>query len=172
MIVNGLGNTLSVLQGLNLLEHKVEVVLTGVKSSKSRFLTAITVVKMVVIKANDSGKVRNKGVGLPSTVVKSSSERSNNISSKDGSKTTHEGRLSTSRIGGYSNDDGGLTGLESHVEGGSALNIGTEGRHESRRGEGRSRGKKEGTGDKLHFLSISGPTSHLQSVSKVRDVLI
>ena len=150
MVVNGLGDSLSVLQGLNLLEHEIEVVLTGVKGGKSALLTSITVVKMVIIKADNSGEVRNKGVGLPSAVSMSSSEGSNDISSKDGSETTHEGGLSTSRIGSYSNDDWGLTRLKGHVEGGSALNIGAEGRHESRRGKGRSRGKKESTGDKVH----------------------
>ena len=80
MVVDGLFNSLSVLKGSKLLEHKVEVVLNGVKSGKSGNLTSTTVVGVVVIKADNSGKVRNEGVGFPSIISsESSSKRSNYI---------------------------------------------------------------------------------------------
>ncbi len=63
---------------------------------------------MIIIKANNGGEVGNEGVGLPSTIVESSSEWSNDVSSEDTGKTTHEGGFSTSRVGGNSNDNGGF----------------------------------------------------------------
>ena len=44
VVVNGLGDSLSFLEGLDLLEHEVEVVLFGVKSSSLGDLTSLTVV--------------------------------------------------------------------------------------------------------------------------------
>ena len=82
MVVDGFLNSLSVLESGKLLEHKVEVVLNGVKSSKPRNLTAITVVGVVVIKADNSGKVRNKGVGFPSTISSKSSSKRSSLSER------------------------------------------------------------------------------------------
>jgi len=44
VVVDGLGNSLSLLQSLYLLIHEIEVILTSIKSSKTRYLTSITVV--------------------------------------------------------------------------------------------------------------------------------
>ena len=78
MVVNWLLHTFSGLKSSYLFVHKVEVILQGVKGSKSRNLTSSTVVKVEVIKADYSGKIRNKSVGFPSTFgSESSSKRSN-----------------------------------------------------------------------------------------------
>mmetsp|Transcript_19235 Transcript_19235/g.28327 ORF Transcript_19235/g.28327 Transcript_19235/m.28327 type:complete len:227 (+) Transcript_19235:677-1357(+) len=153
VVVNGLFDGVSVLQGLDLLEHQVEVVLLGVKSGKSGLLTSVTVVRMVIIKTDDSGKIGNKGVGLPSILrIESSSKGSYNISSEDVGKTTHESGLSTTRVSGNSDNNGGYSRLKRHVKGRGGLDLGSELRHESRRGEGSSGGEKgRGGNDEFHF---------------------
>ena len=148
VVVNRFHNSLSLLKSLNVLEHEVELLLSGVKSGKSRNLTSFTVVKMVVIKTDDSSDVRNKSVGLPSAIVESTAKRSAHVTTKSGGHTTHEGRLSASRVGSESDDDGGLAGLEGHLK----STVATEtGGHEGG-GEGRGGGDREGSdGDrKLH----------------------
>ena len=148
VVVDWLLNGLALLQSLNLLVHKVEVVLDRVKSSESRDLTSLTVVKMVIIEADDGGEVRNKGVSLPSSVSESSSERSNNITSKDGSQTAHEGGLSATRVSGNTDDNGGLSLLKS-IELGA---LDRRGRTEGNRGEGGNASGTEGEdGSKLHL---------------------
>eukprot|EP01083_Nonionella_stella_P176163 615695_1 len=153
VVVNGLADGLSVLQGLYLLEHQVEVILLGVKSGKSGLLTSVTVVRMVIIKTDNSGKIGNKGVGLPSILrIESSSKWSYNISSEDVGKTTHESGLSTTGISGNSDNNGGYSRLKCHVKGRGGLNLGSELGHESRRGEGSSSGEKgRGGNDEFHF---------------------
>mmetsp|Transcript_7522 Transcript_7522/g.10983 ORF Transcript_7522/g.10983 Transcript_7522/m.10983 type:complete len:406 (-) Transcript_7522:64-1281(-) len=151
VIVDGLGDGLSVLQCLDLLEHQVEVVLFSVQGGQSTLLTSITVVAVVIIEADNSGEVGNEGVGLPSIVgAESSSEGSYNISSEDVGETAHESGLSASRISGYTDNDGGLSIDKGHGKSGGRLNIGGELGRESRRGEG-GRGGEEGADAKeLH----------------------
>jgi hypothetical protein len=150
VVVDGLRDGLSVLEGLDLLVHEVEVVLKRVEGGESRNLTSVTIIRMVVIKADDSGEVRDQGVSLPSSIAKSTSKGSDNVSSEDRGKTTHESRLSTSRISGNTNNDWGLSILQGHVEaaggGGSGQVLG----HESRRSEGGDSAEREKGKGELH----------------------
>ena len=150
VVVDGLADGFSVLEGLNLLVHEVEVVLKGVKSGSLGYLTALTVVKVVVIKADNGGEVRDKGVGFPSTVVETTSEGSDNVTSEDGGKTTHESGLSASGVSGNTDDNWGLSFLECHVEaaaGGRTIYLG-----ERSEGGGRSHGKGGDTNSEFHFF--------------------
>lgn len=155
VVVDGLGNSLSVLQGLDLLVHEVEVVLKRVKGSQSSNLAAVTVVQVVVIKADDSGKVRDQGVSFPSSVSEATSKRSDDITSEDGGQTAHESGLSASRVSGNTDNDGSLTGLQCHVEAaGGSRDSGILG-GESRRGESSNSGEGgEGEGE-LHCRCLS-----------------
>mmetsp|Transcript_14464 Transcript_14464/g.20393 ORF Transcript_14464/g.20393 Transcript_14464/m.20393 type:complete len:110 (-) Transcript_14464:55-384(-) len=107
---------------------------------------------MVVIKADNSGKVGNKGVSLPSTIVESSSEGTNDVTTEDGGKTTHESGLSTSRVSGNTDDDRDLAFSESHVKVRGGGDAGTKlvGGHECRRGESGSGSESSGESDELH----------------------
>ena len=156
VVVDGLHDGLSVLEGVDLLVHEVEVILKRVQGGESRNLTSLTVVKMVIIKADDGGEVRDQGVGFPSIRgIESSSKRSDNISSEDAGKTTHEGGLSASRVGGNTDNNGLDTIGKSHVQAAGGSNSEVALRHESRRGEGGGRAS-EGSDrkDELHFDSI------------------
>jgi len=113
VIVDWLLDGFSVLEGLDLLKHEVKVVLLRVKGSALSDLTPSTVIQVVIIEADNSGEVRDKGVGFPSTVAESSSEGANNVTSENVGKTTHESRLSASRISSYTNHNGSLTILQS-----------------------------------------------------------
>ena len=149
VVVDGLLNGLSVLEGLDLLEHQVKVVLLRVEGGEARNLTALTVVGVVVIEADNGGEVRHEGVSLPSSVAESTSEGSNNISSEGRSQPAHEGRLSAARVSGDSNDKGSLAiGKSSELrDGGGRLNS----RLEGDRSESGSSGDGEGKGsNSLH----------------------
>ena len=87
VVVDGLGDGLTVLQGLDLLVHEVEVVLALIEGGEARNLAAIAVVEMVVIEADDGGEVRDEGVGLPSAVAEATAEGSN---CKKHDNTIHE----------------------------------------------------------------------------------
>ena len=82
VVVDGLFNGLSVLEGGDLLVHEVEVVLKGIKGGKSRNLTSVTVVKVEVIKTDDGGKVGDKSVGFPSSLSSESTSEGSDYSSK------------------------------------------------------------------------------------------
>ena len=77
VVVDGLGDGLAVLQGLDLLVHEVKVVLALVEGGEAGHLAAIAVVEMEVIEADDGGEVGDEGVGLPSAVVEAAAEGSN-----------------------------------------------------------------------------------------------
>ena len=154
VVVDGLLNSLSLLEGLDLLVHEVEVVLEGVKGSALGYLTSLTVVKMVVIEADDGGEVGNKGVGLPASVVESATKRSNYVSSEDVGKTTHEGGLSATRVSGNTDDNGGLSRSESHLKAARGRSRRPKvGRNKGRRGEGGGLGEEEGGNKELHGWS-------------------
>jgi hypothetical protein len=148
VVVDGLHDSLSLLKSLNVLVHKVELLLSGVKSSKTRDLTSITVVKMVVIKADNGGNIRNESVGFPSSVAESATEGSAHLSSEGGGHTTHEGGLSATGIGSETDDNGCLAGFKGHLESTAATKVGG---HECG-GEGRGGCDRKGSdGDrKLH----------------------
>ena len=55
VVVDGLGDGLAILECLDLLVHEVKVVLTLIEGGESRYLTAVTVVQMEIIKADDGG---------------------------------------------------------------------------------------------------------------------
>ena len=99
--------------------------------------------------------IQNKDLALPVALT--------SFATKDGSQTAHEGGLAAARVGGNTDDDGGLAGLESHVEtGGNGLSRRgdtktREGRRRREGGDGRDGG--EGEGD-LHGGYIA--TSMLQ----------
>ena len=77
VVVDGLRDRLAILQGLDLLVHEVEVVLALIEGGKTGLLAAIAVVEMVIIEADDGGKIGDEGVGLPSAVVEAAAEGSN-----------------------------------------------------------------------------------------------
>ena len=151
VVVNGLHDALSVLKGLDMLIHEVELLLGSVKGGEARDLTSVTVVKMVIIKTDDSGKIGHKSIGFPSSVIESSSEGSNNVSSESRGHTTHEGGLSATGIGGKTNDNGNLSVLKCHLKGTSGVHATKTGGHEGR-GKGGNGGGREGsdTDGKLH----------------------
>lgn len=155
VVVDGLGDALSVLEGLDLFVHQVEVVFKGVQGGQAGDLTSVTVVQVVVIKADDRGKVRDQGVGLPSTVTETTSEGSDDVSSEDAGKTTHECRLSTTRIGGDTDNDGGLSLLQGHSKAAGRGRSGNIAGDEGRGSEGGNRAKGSGKGNKLHCISFN-----------------
>mmetsp|Transcript_9494 Transcript_9494/g.13236 ORF Transcript_9494/g.13236 Transcript_9494/m.13236 type:complete len:213 (-) Transcript_9494:64-702(-) len=148
VVVDGLGDGLSLLQGLHLFVHEIKVVLGGVEGSETRNLTSLTVVEMVVIKADNSGKVGDKSVGLPSAVIEATPKRTDNITTEDGGKTAHEGGFSASRVSSNTNDDGGFTLLQGHVKvgrGGHGACLEPVSRDKGGRHEGRNRGGRKGS---------------------------
>ena len=86
--------------------------------------------------------IQNKDLALPVALT--------SFATKDGSQTAHEGGLAAARVGGNTDDDGGLAGLESHVEtGGNGLSRRgdtktREGRRRREGGDGRDGGEGEG----------------------------
>jgi hypothetical protein len=154
VVVDGLTNGLSALEGLDLFVHEIEVVLKGVEGGKTGLLASITVVEMEVIKADNSGEVGNQSVSLPSSVVMSTSKRSNNISSEDGGETAHESGLSATGISGDTNHDGELSILQGHVEAAGRGWSGNIAGHEGRRGEGGGRAQRSKSESKLHDESL------------------
>ena len=77
VVVDGLRDGLAVLQGLDLLVHEVEVVLALIEGGEAGLLAAIAVVEMVIIEADDGGKVGDESVGLPSAVAEAAAEGTN-----------------------------------------------------------------------------------------------
>jgi len=150
VVVDGLLDSLAVLEGADLLEHEVEVVLALIESGETGLLAAVAVVEMVVIEADDGGEVTNEGVGLPSSVSEATAERADDITAKGGGEATHEGGLSASGVSSDSNDDGGLTVLEGHVEGRGGLDLGGRAAHEGGGGEGGGRAGEGGSDSELH----------------------
>ena len=57
VVVDWLADSLSVLESLNLLVHQIEVVFFRVKGGETGLLTALSVIEMVIVKANDGGQV-------------------------------------------------------------------------------------------------------------------
>jgi hypothetical protein len=155
VVVNGLGNRLSVLEGLDLFEHQVEVVLERVQGSQTTFLSAISVVGVEVVKANDGGEVGNQSVSFPSSVSESSSKRTHNISSEDAGKAAHESGLSATRVSGNTDDNGDLSFLQSHLKTAGRRRSSKVLRHESRRGEGGNRAEGQGGDSELHVVTVS-----------------
>merc|ERR1711988_128974 len=62
VVVDWLFDRFSILNGLGLLVHQVEVVSSWVERGNLLFRSAETVQAMIVIKANNGSKVRKKGV--------------------------------------------------------------------------------------------------------------
>lgn len=151
MVVDGLRDGLSLLQRLDLFEHKVEVVLKWVEGGEAGNLAAVTVVQVVIVEADDGGKVRNKRVSLPTAVSEPTAERTDNISTEDACKTTHESGLSTTGVGSDTDDDGCLSVFERHVQAGRRLgNLDVLG-HERRGSKSGNRADREGSDRKTEL---------------------
>ena len=170
VVVDGLHDGLSVLEGIDLLVHEVEVVLKRVQCGKSGFFASVTVIKMEIIEADDGGKVRDQGVCFPAILgIETSSKRSNNISSEDACKTTHEGRLSATGVSGNTDDNGLDTVGKSHVQAAGRRNSHVALGHESRRSEGGggASGKSSDRKGELHFDTIISRLIKIMRVSLV-----
>mmetsp|Transcript_11820 Transcript_11820/g.16430 ORF Transcript_11820/g.16430 Transcript_11820/m.16430 type:complete len:410 (+) Transcript_11820:397-1626(+) len=116
VVVDGLLDGLAGLELLQLFVHEVEVVLLLVKSGQTRNLTAVSVVQMVVIEADNCCGRRHKGVGLPATIAEATTKHLHTISAEHASKTAHEGGLTAARIGSYTNENHLLPFLQSHLK--------------------------------------------------------
>lgn len=116
MVVDGLLHSLPLLEGLDLFKHEVKIVLKRVEGSESSLLPVIMIIKMVVIKVDNSGEIRYQGVSLSSSWGETSASKRPNVSSQDRSEMTYESRLSTSRISSDTNNHRGLSILQSHVQ--------------------------------------------------------
>ena len=64
MIVNGLADTLAVPQIPDLLIHEVKVLSSRVQSRDALLLPAISIQRVVVVHADDSGLIADKGIGV------------------------------------------------------------------------------------------------------------
>ena len=64
VVVDRLLDRFAFLQGFDLFVHQVKVLLFQVERGQARFLTALTVVQVVVIQAQDGGGVRDQSVGI------------------------------------------------------------------------------------------------------------
>merc|ERR1719487_467142 len=97
VVVDRLLDGLAGLEGGELLEHEVEVVLGAVQRGALRHLAAFAVVQVVVVKADDGHVVRDEGVGLPATAVEAAPERPNIGATEVLDKPPHEGALAAAR---------------------------------------------------------------------------
>lgn len=149
VVVDRLHDALSLLKRLDVLEHEVELLLGRVERSEARDLAALAIIKVVVIEADHSGHVRDKGVRLPSAVTKSATEGSALISAEGGGHATHEGGLSAAGVSSESDNNRRLSVLKG---GKGRLSTKVRGREA---GEG-TRRSEEGGGDDLHGFGWDG----------------
>jgi len=145
VVVNGLHDRLSVLERLHVFEHKIELLLGRVEGCEARDLASLTIVEMVIIKADDSSHVRDEGVRLPTSIgAESSTKRTTLITSEGRGNTTHKRGLSAAGIGSEADDDGGFTILQCLERRGRAH--ATESGGHERASESRGGGDREGSG--------------------------
>lgn len=163
VVVNGLGDGLSFLERLDLFVHQVEVVLKGVQGGQTSHLTSISVVQVVVVKANDGGEVGNQSVSLPSSLSKSSTKRTNNISSEDAGEAAHESGLSAARVSGNTDNNGGLSVLQRHLKATGRRGSSNISRHKCRRGEGGNRAEGQSGKSDLHGIAFFRPNEFMRT---------